>query len=511
MLQTRNVKLVLANFTLLWCNNVRGGPDLTIYNQEFAVVRDTVPLELAKGANEVRFTNITAHAETDSIILRDPAGKTKFQIVEQNYIADPLSQALLLSQSEGKTLEFQVIRQGQAPEIVQGKLIRSAYVMHNSGIRRYGQQYYSGQSAYGGYDGSMNEPIVEVNGKLQFGLPGTPLFPPLASDAILKPTIHWIIETESPGKLDAEVTYVTGGMSWEADYNLVSPKDSDELELIGWVTMDNQSGKGFENARIKLMAGDVNKLRRDHSGGGGGGQSLFGGSGTPPVTEQSFDEYHLYTLQCPTSLLDRETKQVEFLRAGQISSKRVYVYDGMKVDRSRYSGPPGNYGTESNYGIESNPKVWVMREFANTAENQLGMPLPKGRLRLYRRGDDQRLEFIGENMIDHTPLDEVVRVYTGNAFDLVGNRIRTDFNLDYGKGWIDESVEITLNNHKNEPVDLRVVEHIYRASNWEIKNESQPHEKKDAETIYFQVAILANQSAKVSYTVHYFWKTVENE
>lgn len=507
MPHTRSAILKLAISTILFCDNVRSAPDLTIYNQEFAVVRDTVPLDLAKGANQIRLTDITAHAETDSIILRDPAGKLKLQIVEQNYLADPLSQALLLSQNEGKTLEFLIERPGQAPEIVQGKLIRSAYVVHASGIRRYGQQYYQGQSAFGGYGGSLSEPIVEVGGKLRFGLPGMPLFPPLSSDAILKPTIHWIIETDTQGKLDAELTYITGGMSWEADYNFVSPKDSDELELIGWVTMDNQSGKAFNNARIKLMAGDVNKLRRDYGAGGAGGRSEFRDSGiAPPVSEQAFDEYHLYTLRRPTTLLDRETKQVEFLRADHVSSKQLLVYDGAKIDFARLSNPSVEYmRTDSDFGVQCNPKVWIMREFANSEANHLGIPLPKGRVRFYRRGDDARLEFTGENMIDHTPRDETIRAYTGNSFDVVGERVRTDFRMDDGRRWLRESFEISLRNHKNEPVEVRVVEHLYRWVNWEIEKETQPHEKKDSKTIEFRVSLPANGQSKLGYTVHYSW------
>jgi len=357
-----------------------------------------------------------------------------------------------------------------------------------------------------------NSPIVEINGQLRFSLPGQPLFPPLSDDAILKPTLDWILETDAEGKFDAELAYVTGGMNWEADYNVVSPADSDKLDIVGWVTMDNQSGKTFENARIKLMAGDVNKLRRDAGGGGGGGggQSVFGGRQPPPVTEKAFDEYHLYTLERPSTLHDHETKQVEFVRADGVSSQRIYVYDGAKIDPQRYQG----YSMESirdrsDYGTECNTKVWVMKEFANTDVNHLGVPLPRGRLRFYRRGEDGLLEFTGENIIDHTPADEKIRVYTGNAFDLVGERRRTNFNLDSSQDtssrWIDESFEIKLRNHKKEPLAIRAVERLYRWYNWEITEKSMPFEKVDAQTIEFRVNVPPDEEATITYTVHYSW------
>ncbi len=481
-------------------------PGLTIYNQGFAVVRDTVPLDLRVGSNNIRFTDTTAHLEPDSVILRDPAGKHHLQIIEQNFRGDPISQPLLLAMNEGKTIEFLVERQGQPTVIVKGRIIRAPYVLHSSGLRRYASEYQQRQSAMANPYAMENTPIVEVNGQLRFSLPGQPLFPPLADDAILKPTLDWILETDVAGRFDAELAYVTGGMSWEADYNVISPMDSDNLDIVGWVTMDNQSGKTFENVRIKLMAGDVNKIRRDEWGQG---QRVFGGGGgeiRPNVTEQVFDEYHLYTLERSTSLHDRETKQVEFLRASGVPSQRIYVYDGAKIAPERYRG----YSFESirdrtEYGTECNPKVWVMKEFVNSTQNHLGIPLPRGQLRFYQRGKDGLLEFTGENMIDHTPADEKIRVYTGNAFDLVGERRRINFNRDSNRNRIDESFEIKVRNHKKEPVAIRVVEHLYRWYTWEIAENSLSFEKLDSQTIEFRVDLPPDKEATITYKVVYTW------
>ncbi|HEX5324313.1 MAG TPA: hypothetical protein VFW40_11040, partial [Capsulimonadaceae bacterium] len=232
-------------------------PAITIYNQQFAVVRETVPLTLTKGRNHVQYGNITTHLEPDSVILRDATGKHNLRIIEQNYRADPISEGLLLSLYEGQTIDFQ-IQDGNTTKIVQGKIIRSGYVPHYSAFSEYGYEYQQAQQAYTA-EGS-GEPLIEVDGKLQFGLPGKPLFPSLSGDTVLKPTLDWTLESDEDGPVDAELAYITGGMTWKADYNVVMPQTDDLLDLVGWVTMDNETGMTFENAKIKLMAGDVNKL-----------------------------------------------------------------------------------------------------------------------------------------------------------------------------------------------------------------------------------------------------------
>jgi len=441
-------------------------PALTIYNQNFAVVRELIPLDLKAGINEIRWSDATAHVEPDSVILRDPAGRHSLQILEQNYRNDPVSQELLLSLFEGKTIDFEILRTKdgtQMPELVPGKIIRSGYVPHGSAAyARYGQQYYQSQMAFASPSGA-GTPIIEMDGKIRFGLPGQPIFPSLGDDTVLKPTLNWLLDADKAGKFDAEVGYVSGGFTWQADYNLVAPEKGDTVDLIGWVTMDNQSGKTFENAKIKLMAGDVNKIQPPGydgiyavSGMAGG----FGG-GAPVVTEKSFDEFHLYTLARSTTLRDRETKQVEFVRAAGIVAPTIYIYDGVKIGQQYRGWGYDNIRNNRDYGTQSNPKVWVMREFVNSASNHLGMPLPKGKLRFYRRNDDGQLEFTGEDTIDHTPRDERVRVMTGNAFDLTGERKRTNYKQDSSEKWVDESFEIKLRNHKKEPVEIRVVEHLY--------------------------------------------------
>ena len=508
--------MTTKSFVILVCYAVvaytaRGAqPALTIYNQNFAVVRDSVSLDLKAGVNEVQFTETTAHLEPDSVILRDPAGKANLQILEQNYRNDPISQELLLSIFEGKTIDFLVNLPEQPAKIVQGKVIRSGYVAHaQQAMQRYGQRYAMAQSAMAYGNTGMSQPIIEVEGKLRFSLPGQPLFPQLEGDTILKPTLDWRIQANKAGKVEAELAYVTGGMSWEADYNVVAPEEGELLDLVGWVTMDNQSGKTFENATIKLMAGDVSKIQPGENGlrqEFAAGMAKAADQVSGAVTEKTFEDYHLYSLARATTLRDRETKQVEFIHAAGVESQKVYVYDGMKIDWQRYRGHSmENMRNNQELGNESDPKVAIMREFLNSEANHLGMPLPKGRVRFYKQDDDRQLEFTGENTIDHTPKDETLRVYTGNAFDLVGERRRTNYKIDTSKNYIDESFEITLRNHKKEAVEIRVAEHLFRWFTWEIKEGSDSFEKTNAQAIEFRVQLQPDEERKIRYTVHYSW------
>jgi len=462
-------------------------PALTIYNQNFAVVRDTVPLNLKSGPNAVIYGNATAQVEADSVILRDPAGKRSLQILEQNYRNDPVSQSLLLSLFEGKTIQFQNERMKdntQIRELIEGKIIRSGFIP-------------------GGGD---EQPIIEVNGKLQFFLPGQPLFPDLGSDTILKPAFNWVLQADKPGKFDAEVGYVTGGFDWNASYNLVSPEKGDQCDLVGWITMNNNSGKTFENARIKLLAGDVNKIQPPQPYLGAMRRKAvpmamaMSDEMAPAVTEKAFDEFHLYSIARPTTLHDRETKQVEFAHAEKMYAPTIYVYDG--ATGYRFYGLNSDRG----YGQSDNKKIVVQREFKNAETNQLGIALPAGKLRFYRRDSDGQLQFVGENTIDHTPRNETVRVTTGNAFDLVGERKQTNFKVDTAEKWMDETFEIKLRNQKKtDTVEIRVVEHLYRWSNWSVTKSSDKFEKKDAQTIEFRVPVKPDEEKTITYTVHYSW------
>jgi hypothetical protein len=460
-------------------------PSLTIYNQSFAVVRDTVPLDLKKGINAVSFDGAPLRLEPDSVILRDSSG-APLQILEQNYRNDPVTQRLLLSLFEGKEIDFAVHEQQKPDHLVKGKVIRSGYVPQGG--------------ASGG--AGMEEPIIETEGKIRFQLPGEPLFPSLGDDTILKPRLAWKIQVPKEMKTSAELGYVTGGFSWEASYNLVAPEKGEKLDLIGWVTMDNQSGREFREAKVNLMAGDVNKIAPPARYERKAMRAMaMVADAASAVTEKTFDEYHLYTLERPVTLRDHEKVQVEFLHASGVASEVIYTYDGTA---GLLPGSSGGPLLEGGINPEGNRKITVTREFKNSKENGLGIPLPKGKMRLYRTNGTQ-LEFTGENTIDHTPKDETVRIETGEAFDLVGERKRTDFKADMANHWLEETFEITLRNHKKDSVSVRMVEHLFRWVNWQITQNSDPFVKKDAQTIEFRVPLKPDEEKKLTYKVRYTW------
>ena len=447
-------------------------PALTIYNGGYAVVRETLPIDLKSGVNQVSFAGATAQVEADSVILRDIAGKAEFQILEQSYRNDPVSQSMLLSLFEGKSIEFSRHESTKPDRVILGKVVRSGFVP----------------------GGSFVEPIIEVDGKLQFSLPGNPIFPSLGNDNVLKPTLNWKLNSASSGKIDAEVAYLSRGFTWEASYNLVAEEKSDIVDIVGWVTMNNQSGMTFNDAKIKLMAGDVNRVedvQADRMMPMAAAVKGFGG-GAPVVTEKSFDEFHLYTLGNPATLRDKETKQVEFVRATGVKAERIYVFEGAQ-----------HYGRR---GVTQPGKVQVYREFKNSEANKLGMALPKGKVRFYSQDGDRQLEFVGENQIDHTPKDETIRVLTGNSFDLWGQRrvLSQTENKSNGDIVATQTIEVILRNHKKEPVEIRAVEHAnLRPGNWTLTAQSHPHELKDGYTFEFRVPLKPDEEKTVTYTIRY--------
>ena len=467
---------------------------LTIYNQKFGVVRDSVALDLKQGINQVRFSETTAHLEPDSVILRDPKSGVKLSIVEQNYRADPVSQGLLLHLNEGKEVDFFVHEDGQPGRLVKGKIIRSGYERNAAG-------------------GGAVQPVIEVDGKLQFSLPGEPRFSAFADDTILKPTLEWRIFAEKAAKLDAELCYVTRGMSWEASYNVVAPEKGDEMDFTGWITVANRSGKVFKEARLQFVAGDVSKLHDAENSVYADANPLRGmnivfdyGVGKPKVTEEAFDEFHLYSVPLPATMHDDETKQIEFARAEAVKSQRIFIYDGAEIHQGPHRGwDSEQIRTSNDYGTLSNPKVWVMREMKNSEDNHLGLPLPMGKVRFYRKDRDGRLHFTGEDRINHTAKDETLRLYAGNAFDLVGERKQTNVKSDNSNGFVsDESFEIRVRNRKSdEAVEIRVVEHLYRGTSWEIRDNSAEFTKMDAGTIEFRVTVKPGEERMIKYTAHY--------
>jgi len=328
-------------------------------------------------------------------------------------------------------------------------------------------------------------------------------FGALPEGLITKPTLVWKLATEKLGQQLIEVAYQTAGINWQADYNAVLNPNDTKLDLGGWVTINNQSGATYKDAKLKLIAGDVRRVQPPQSrvyalsmmkAGVSGGNGGF--------EEKSFFEYHLYTLGRPATVAQNQTKQIELLKAADVPVKKVFLYDGAPQYQF-YGGlnQDAGYGSE-----ESNKKVNVVIEVKNSKDNNMGMALPKGKVRLYKRDEaDGSLEFIGEDEIDHTPKDETVKLHIGDAFDIVGERKRTNFKIDVSGHVITESFEIRVRNHKTEPVEVLVKETLYRWNNWEITESNQKWTKYDSSTIHFPVKVDKDGEQVVTYTVKYTW------
>lgn len=499
---------------------------LTIYNQDFAVARTQIDLDLHPGLNEVTTGQVTTQLEPDSVVLkdaniRDSSRKPSFHIAEQNYDAAVVTQDWMLRKYEGKTIDFQVTnvgsRDGQpiTNSIIQGKIVRAPQQE-----ARYPQYPYPQYQLY------ANQALVEVDGKLRFQLPGTPLFPASTDSLTLKPTLRWQIDSEKAQKISAELTYITGGLSWEATYNVVAPDSNgigsrvsatdastdEKADLTGWVTIHNQSGTEFPQARIKLMAGDISKIKPRNLAYGAMAGNMYQTAESvtvypgPQVTQKAFDDFHLYDLNRTVSLREGEIKQIQFIEAAGITLSRSYVYDGADAARQPNSQFGGHFVQDRSYGLNSdNIKVSILKEFKNTQANHLGIPLPAGRIRLYRRDFDGQMEFVGESTINHTPTEDTVKISTGSAFDIKGARRQTDFHIDQNDHILDETFEIKLTNQKPEPVTVKVLEHLYRGNNWEVRQKSADYTKLDSRTIQFPVQVPAKGEATLTYSVRYSW------
>jgi hypothetical protein len=467
--------------------NQTSGTSLTIYNSDLAVARTTVDLDLKQGNNEVTTTKVTSQLEPDSVVLRDPQDHHPVQVVEQNYDAAVATQPWMLKKYEGQSIDFEVVH-GDKVETVQGKILRAP-------------DYTNGQGG---------EPLIEVNGKMQFQLPGLPLFPASTDGLLLKPTLRWQIYSNAAAHFNAELSYLTHGFNWNATYNIVasgegaSTSGEESMDIVGWVTISNNSGTDFTDAKVKLMAGNVAITQPTVRPFmmKAMGMATEAVQVQPQVTQKSFDDFHLYDLNRQVTLKDRETKQIEFIRAAGVPVMRKYVYDGAE----NIPGPIGEGAyTQSEFGSGGTKQVRVEQEFVNSKKNHLGMPLPAGSMRFYRHDPDGQMEFVGENSINHTPEDEKVKLSTGTAFDVTGERKRTDFRVDTQDRNIDESYTITLKNAKEKPVDVDVEEHLFRAANWDIVEKTGAFQKQDSSTVIFPVTVPAHGSQSVSYTVHYTW------
>ncbi len=431
--------------------------ELTVYNVNMALVKDTRELTLKRGLNEVQFEDVPSQIDATSVHFESITAPNSCVIREQNYRYDLVDRAKLLQKYLGKELTIREEQEGGGVVVTKGTLLSSGW----------------------GLVLQTKSGVVMVN-------PDRIELPKLPEGLIIKPTLHWLVDTNRSRKHKVEVSYITNGITWDCDYVAVANADDTKLDLNGWVTIDNNSGATYQDAKLKLMAGDVRRIEPPRprvmaiaapmmAGG-------MGGMPQPQFEEKTFFEYHLYSLDRKTTVRDNEMKQVELLTATKVPVTKRYFFDGAR-------GPKRKDGKG---------KIQVKLEFENSKDNRLGMPLPKGKVRVYKEDDEKSLQFVGEDEIDHTPKDEKVRLYVGDAFDIVGEWTRIGQKKLSNTVW-EYGYKIKLRNHKDEDIEVVCVEHAW--GDWEIINESLESKKKDATKFEYTVPVPKDGEATVTYNI----------
>lgn len=450
------------------------GVALTVYNGGYGVVREIRSLDIGADG-KVKFTDVARHIDATTVhfkSLTDPEAK----LLEQNYQYDLVSADKLLQKYIDKPIRA----------ICEGKT-EYAGVLLSFDARQLVLKQKDGSLA-------MVQRPDNVRDISFSSLPG---------GLLTRPTLVWLVATRRPGKHVTEVTYETKAVDWHAEYVLVLNPADTQADLSGWVSVDNRSGKTYRDAKMKFIAGDVRRVQPQPYPTGqvpGLGKGLRGAA---PMAEKAFFEYHMYTLPRPSTVADNETKQLEmFAPARGLNVTKKFLYNPLGNFRWHY----GSRYTDRSYGVTSYKKVHVFIEFRNSAKNKLGIPLPAGKVRVYKQDpDDEALEFVGEEQIDHTPKDEDLSLRIGNAFDIVGERKQTEFRVETGRKWMSESIEIKIRNHKKEAVTVRIKEPLYRWMTWKITAKSHDFEKLDSRTVAFDVEVAPDKEVTVTYTVEYTW------
>ena len=444
----------------------------------YAMVRHERPIVLNVGRNAIRFTDVAALIDPTTVSftsLTDPEGT---RVMEQNFQFDLVSLDKLLRRYVDRDISVERMV-GNKVETLEGTLLstQGGLVLREA-------------------DGAIRSIPYNAGVKL----------PSLPGGLITRPTLVWDVVAARAGTHKARVAYQTTGITWWADYNLTFAEGKDanscKLEIGAWVSILNQSGGSYPDAKIKLVAGDVHRAEAGAANMMAKSMAMDRAQEVKGFEEKSFFEYHLYTLGRPSSLPDNSTKQIElFPKMAGVACQRTLVYSG-QAGQWFGAGPM----TERNYGTTGNKKVDTYVSFRNRSEDGMGVPLPSGRVRVAKLDTaDGSLEFIGEDRIDHTPKNETVQLKLGSTFDVVGERRQVEFKIDTNHNTMTEEIEVRIRNRKEEPVRVIVKENLYRWTNWKITQASRAYEKQDARTIHFPVNVAADGESVVRYTVRYSW------
>jgi hypothetical protein len=426
---------------------------VTIYNGNLGLVKDVREAHFPAGTTEVQFADVAALIDPTTVHLKsltDPAG---LKILEQNYEYDLLTSQKLMEKYVGRKV----------------RLYQADGTYHEATLL------------------STNGPIFEINGQIHMGQYGRLVLPSLPENLVGQPTLVWLLRNQTTRPQRVEASYLTGGITWKADYVMVLNPADTLSDLTGWVTIDNKSGATYRDTALKLVAGDVNRARDPRREA----RMLELAAKAAPADasrdfrSEGFFEYHLYTLDGRTTIKDSQTKQLSLLSATEVPvAKRLIYYGAQDYYRNAYGMPI------------SNQKVAVYLEIGNSKENRLGVPLPKGKVRVYKADRSGSQQFIGEDWIDHTAKDERVKIKMGDAFDVVGSRVQKDYRK-LGPGLWEVEWEIALENHKPEDQTVTVVEPV--PGDWQVLASSHPYEKVEAHTLQYKTLVPKEGATTLTY------------
>ncbi|MBK7583192.1 MAG: DUF4139 domain-containing protein [Myxococcales bacterium] len=437
---------------------------ITVYNQNFGLVREIRELDVGTGTVALEFRDVSANIQPETVSVKSLSGGDSLSVLEQNYRYDLLTPQKLLEKHVGKK-----VRVWRWNEKLGKDEAFDAEVLSVAG----------GQT------------VMKIGGEITYNFPGRIAFPSVPDNLMSKPTLVWKLDSKL-AKQKIEATYLTQNLNWKSDYVFVINDADTAGDLTGWVTLVNQSGATYKNAKLKLVAGDVQRVSgRMAAGYGRKAMSAKDVSKEERFKEEGFFEYHLYTLQQPTDVLENEQKQVTLLEAKNAKVKKKLIYFGQQ------------YWYRGKYGeVQKNQKVGVYLDVENSKQNGLGMPLPKGTVRVYKADKSGAKQFIGEDSIDHTPRDEKIRIKMGEAFDVVGDRKQMEWRT-LGGCTSESTWEIELRNHKDKASQVEIYEPI--GGDWTIIESTHKHDKKDAFTFSFDVNVPANGKTKIRYKVRVKW------
>jgi hypothetical protein len=434
---------------------------VTIYNSNIGLVKDTRLIDLKPGVHELKFMDVAGKIDPTTVHIKSIINGSSLNVLEQNYEYDLLSPQKLLEKFVGQKVQLATINpETKKEEIVEATLL----------------------SIQGGN-------IFQIGDKIHIGHHGRILLSKIPENLIPQPTLVWMLENRLSKPQKLEASYLTSGINWKADYVAVLNKLDTLTDLTGWVTIDNRSGAHYQNALLKLVAGDIHRVQGEMRMDYARPMAAAKEAASPQFKEESFFEYHLYTLDRRTTIKDNQTKQMTLLDANQVPLKKLFIF----------SGSPQYYYYQMDQG-SNQQKIGVFLELENTKKNNLGIPLPKGTIRVYKEDKDGSLQFVGEDRIDHTPKDEKFKIKIGEAFDVVGERVQTDYKR-LGRNLFEVAFEVSLRNHKNEDIKVFVEEPI--PGDWEMLSNTHSFEKLSAHLIRFDVPVAKDKEVKVKYRIRF--------